>query len=235
MPYIDTPNGKFKYKTIPLFPGVKQIDKVIANENLKLLKSILDSHDIHFQLHAGTLLGAVREHDFISHDEDIDLALLEKYRCKLLCILPELEEKGFNVCRYDRRDLISVIRKGEYIDFYFYRPYNDKLLSCSGWLVLRNHLEKSVMLEFKGNLYEIPKNWEEYLVAEYGKNWRTPLKWNNYEIPKWKRLIFNLKEHLKDYIPEVISPYLLKKANMNLTELSLNRLRRNLNIETDFQ
>lgn len=230
MPYLDTPNGKFKYKTIPLFPGVKQIDKEIANENLKLLKSILESHDIIFQLHAGTLLGAVREHDFINHDEDIDLALLNKYRNAVLSILPELENNGFQVCRYDRRDLLSIIRKGEYIDFYFYKPYNDLLMSCSGWLVLKEHIKDSIELEFKGEKYNIPYKWKEYLIAEYGNNWNIPIKWNNYQMPIYKRVLFNLKEYSKDYLPNFLFKYLSSKAELRLINKSLCRLKKNLRI-----
>ena len=70
MPSVMTSHGAIRYKTIPLFPGVKRIDKEIAFENLCLLKSILDANGIKFQLAFGTLLGVVREHDFIDHDED---------------------------------------------------------------------------------------------------------------------------------------------------------------------
>ena len=45
-----TSHGAIRYKTIPLFPGVKRIDKEIAFENLCLLKSILDANGIKFQL-----------------------------------------------------------------------------------------------------------------------------------------------------------------------------------------
>lgn len=38
MPSVMTPHGAIRYKTIPLFPGVKRIDKEIAFENLCLLK-----------------------------------------------------------------------------------------------------------------------------------------------------------------------------------------------------
>lgn len=41
MPSVMTSHGAIRYKTIPLFPGVKRIDKEIAFENLCLLKSIL--------------------------------------------------------------------------------------------------------------------------------------------------------------------------------------------------
>ena len=72
---IQTPIGTYRYKFIPIFEGIKQIDKQIANENLKLLKEVCDKHHLTFLLYFGTLLGAVREHDFITHDEDIDLIM----------------------------------------------------------------------------------------------------------------------------------------------------------------
>lgn len=233
MPIIKTPYGEYNYKTIPLYPGVKQIDKNIANENLSLLKHILDSKSIPFQLHAGTLLGAVRDHDFISHDEDIDLALLDCYRNEILKIIPLLKSEGFEICRYDRRDLISIMRKGEYIDLYFYRRYNDKFLSCSGWLVINTHIENSTNLEFKGNTYSIPENWEQYLEAEYGKDWKTPIQWNNYLMPIYKRILFTIKAYLKDYLPLPLFNYLSNKAEKKLIKKSLIRLEKNLNISID--
>ena len=219
-----------KYKTIPLFPGVKMINKPVAAENLKLLKSILTEYGITFQLHAGTLLGAVRDHDFIDHDEDIDLAFLDEDRERVLAILPILEESAFKVCRFDRRDLISVIRNGEYIDLYFYKPYNDILRSCSGWLVKSEHLEKSIEYSFQRDNYLIPEKWEEYLIAEYGNNWNIPIKWNNYNIPRYKRILFNLKEYSKDYIPGPLFRVLSRKAEQKLISRSLQRLKKNLNL-----
>jgi hypothetical protein len=72
---INTLKGKYTYKYVPIFLGIKPIDKAIAKENLLLLKDILDKNHLRFLLLFGTLLGAVREHDFIAHDEDIDLVM----------------------------------------------------------------------------------------------------------------------------------------------------------------
>ena len=82
MPKIHTSSGTITYKTYPLYTGVKVINKEISQENLLLLKRILDNYSIFFGLIAGTLLGAVREHDFINHDEDTDLFFLEEDKQK---------------------------------------------------------------------------------------------------------------------------------------------------------
>ena len=98
---IKTPVGNYYYKYVPIFLGIKPIDKVIAKENLLLLKKILNNNDVSFILAFGTLLGAVREHDFISHDEDIDLIMFKKDMPKFLSLLFILRENGFDVVRYE--------------------------------------------------------------------------------------------------------------------------------------
>ena len=119
MPKIKLTNGVYQYKTIPIFEGVKRINKEIAFKNLCILKNELDQYGIEFQITFGTLLGAIREKDFIEHDEDIDLLVLGEKKQQLFDLLPELRKIGFEVARYDRRDLLSLIKDGEYIDFYF--------------------------------------------------------------------------------------------------------------------
>ena len=223
-----TSHGAINYKTVPLFPGVKRIDKEIAIENLSLLKVILDANGIKFQLAFGTLLGAVREHDFIDHDEDIDLAFLDENRSALLNVLPELMKAGFQVCRYDRRDLLSVMRKGEYIDFYFYRPWHEGLRICSGWINLEKHLVNSTQIKFKGFSFWVPKDYEEYLIGEYGTNWHVPVQWNSYRLPKWKVGFFNLKEHLKDWLPDFFFFWIARKSEKKLCMKCCKRLGNNL-------
>lgn len=93
---IKTPVGNYYYKYVPIFLGIKPIDKVIAKENLLLLKGILDKHNLKFLLSFGTLLGAVREHDFISHDEDIDLIMFKRDLPSFLSLLFELRKMVSN-------------------------------------------------------------------------------------------------------------------------------------------
>ena len=98
MPIIILPDGThFDYKIRPLYLGVKKINKKQAKENLLLLKSIADKSGLCFALAFGTALGAVREHDFIEHDEDIDLWVHYSQKDLLLSLLFELRENGFEV------------------------------------------------------------------------------------------------------------------------------------------
>jgi len=218
MPKIKTSTGEIAYKTQIIYWGVKKINKEIAADNLRDLKKVLDSEGIKFMLIAGTLLGAVREHDFITHDEDIDLAFLNEDKQKVFDILPKLLEIGFEIARYDKRELMSIIRNGEYIDFYFFKPKEGEfgIRTCSGWLILEKFLTRYGQLEFKGEMFSVPKDYIEFLRCEYGDDWKTPIKWFDYEMPWWKLKLFAIKEHIKDWLPMfIMKPILVKVEARN--------------------
>lgn len=212
MPKIRTSLGYFKYKSHPVFVGIKRIDKKIAEENLSIIKNFLDLHEISFGLIAGTLLGAVREHDFISHDEDIDLFVLEEYKDKLIDLLPKLQDTGFMVARFDRRGLLSIIRKGEYIDLYFFKKIGKGIRHCCGWCIPETYLINTTSFTFKNNVYMVPTEYEQYLRYQYGENWKTPIQYANFELPKWKRKLYEWKECIKEVLPDCIFYSLVKKS-----------------------
>lgn len=224
MPKIKTPKGYIKYKTIPLYEGIKPLDKQKAEENLHILMPVLERYGIRTQLAAGSLLGAIREHDFIQHDEDIDLNILEEEKDSFFCALHDLKELGFEIARYDRRGLLSIIRNGEYIDFYIFSPYRGGLRYCSGMVFPKKFVEDLVTMKFKGETFYVPRETKEYLIFEYGPNWKTPVIWNNYNLSKWNRLKFMLKERMKDYIPDALffklaAPFEKKLYNKYNTKL----------------
>ena len=94
-----------------------KINRKIARENLLLLKEIFDKNNINFWLMYGTLLGAVRDKDFIIHDFDTDLGLFYSDINKLYELKEQLESNGFDLIRTKfPDDLITFMRKDEYID-----------------------------------------------------------------------------------------------------------------------
>lgn len=230
MPIIKTSTGDIHYKTQVIYLGVKQIDKKIAEENLLDLKKVLDDEGIRFMLIAGTLLGAVREHDFITHDEDIDLAFLNEDKQRVFDILPKLINIGFKIARYDKRELMSIIRNGEYIDLYFFKPKKGEhgVRTCSGWLILDKFLTRYGELNFKGEKFYVPEDYKEFLKCEYGDDWMTPVKWFDYQMPWWKLKLFALKEHIKDWLPMFIMKPLLVKVEARNETIYRKRLNRYL-------
>ena len=223
---IRTNSGVLKFRMIPLFLGVKVIDREKSTENLLLLKSVLDQAQIRFMLIAGTLLGAVREKDFIAHDEDVDLAFLAEDKERVLDLLPTIVEAGFTIARYNRRGVLSVMRQGEYIDLYFFDRYDADIRTCDGWLILDRFFADTAPLEFKGTSFLAPRDTEEYLLFEYGANWRTPIVWNNYTMPRWKVWMLKGKEYVKEWLPDWLYFRLARKAQQRNEAQSMQRVQR---------
>lgn len=214
MPTLYITGGEIRYKTIPLYPGCKRINKEIAFENLLLVRDVLTNKGVSFMLIAGTLLGAVREKDFIAHDEDVDIAFVDEDKQKVFDTLPDLIEIGFQIARFDRRGLLSIMRKGEYIDFYFFSQYTSRIRSCGGWLVLDEFLTRTTEIDFKGETFKVPKDYIGFLRCEYGESWQIPAQWFDYNMPKWKIVLLNIKEYIKDMLPDAIYFLLAKRSEL---------------------
>lgn len=201
--HIITPNGKYTYTFVPIFEGVKRIDKHQAKENLFLFKEIVDKYNLKFLLAFGTLLGAVREHDFIDHDEDIDLIMMKSDMDKFLSLLFEFRKYGFEVIRYERRGFLSLMRKGEYIDFYFYEPYpeNKDLMYCCQDIFPKKLLEDTAPITFLGRNFNAPRDYKKMMEISYGKDWMTPVEKFDFKLSKYERLKQWLKQYIKVMLP----------------------------------
>lgn len=223
---IPTARGPYRYRFVPLFEGKKRINKAIATENLALLKTVLDAHGIRFMLYWGTLLGCMREHDFIAHDEDIDLLLKINELPRFVDCLWELRELGFEVARFERRGFLSLIRKGEYTDFYFARPLegHEGVWHCSQYVMKKEWIECARTCEFAGGEYLIPQDWEKALVQEYGSTWTTPIVMFNYEQSAVKRAKSWLLQYAKVVLPLNLVEKLQERKDMPLRAGWLRRL-----------
>ena len=223
---INTPKGKYSYKYVPIYLGVKPIDKAIAKENLLLLKETLDRHHLRFLLLFGTLLGALREHDFIAHDEDIDLVMKKEDMPGFLSTLFELREQGFELARYERRGFLSIIRKGEYIDIYFFQPYPDdsNLYYCCRDICKKEILDDAIPYAFQGSEFLIPRNYIEYLEYYFGSNWQTPIQTNNFNQSVWTVRKEKIKIYIKALMPVWLAEHLQSKSDKPYLEKWVKKL-----------
>jgi len=173
-------NEKFYYEEVELFHGRKIMDPKISLENLRIFNNIMEKSQVLYGLFFGSLLGAIREKNFIEHDEDIDIYLLNEEREKFLRLLVLFKNEGLNLVRSEG-DMLSLMRNNEYIDIYFFKP---KLKF--GFIKLRvfsneyeyaaENLENPIKYIFLGINISIPNNPKTVIEKIYGKNWRTPLK-----------------------------------------------------------
>lgn len=168
---------------------------------LKKAKGALDTLGIEFWLHGGTCLGAIREKNFILHDWDIDLGILQKDEHKL--DLKEFERKGFvliSVHRDQKTNKGLVISFRTRLDFLagacglpvlnflrvldinvFYEKdeflwqavyFNNKKIAYVFSKKLFKNLKE---IEFLGLKVKVPNPVEEFLTEHFGE-WRIPKK-----------------------------------------------------------
>lgn len=229
MAKIEIPDGRiYTYKVHTLYLGVKQINKSQAKENLLLLKKIADRNGLRFALAFGTALGAVREHDFIEHDEDIDLWVHYSSINLLLSLLFELRDNGFEVARWDRRGFLSIIRKNEYIDLYVYYPDDraENIMSCCGDPMPQKFVEEWIKIPFLGEQFYVAKDWEEMMLFRYGKNWRIPIPYTNFNVSGISKVLSIVKEHVKNILPSFVYTIVYKRLDKKKLERYLYRLDR---------
>lgn len=212
MATLKTRRGLYHYKPVTIYLGITQINKEVAFQNLKDVAQVLKKHNIPLTPCFGTLLGIVRDNDFIDWDEDIDLMILSEDREDLLDAFWDLREIGFEVIREDRcNHLYSIMKNGEYIDFYVMDKVSPELrTNYGGGLYFENHLTNLINYNFKGLNIMIPKDYEEYLSFVYG-DWKTPVKYipeDLSEVIKTKRRIL---QKIKGMIPSKLKFWMLKK------------------------
>lgn len=177
-----------QFSEIKLFGKVitTSFDRKRAFENLKDIYKICNKLDIPIFPFAGTLLGIVRENDFIGHDEDMDFGIRFKdYKPNLVNALIsngfkfELSigklEKGLEL-RFSKRhiqvDIFIFYDKLDYQCTYCY-DNNGNLYELK---FNAFQLEERI---FKTTRILVPTNVEDFIRQQYGNDWKTPKKvWN---------------------------------------------------------
>ena len=142
-------------------------------------KEIVEDEGLTLLLANGTLLGAVREKDFIEWDDDVDMdTLAEEFVPKFETIKGRLLDLGYIVRAipdYPRMK-INVYNKGEKVGILaIYKGEKNYHRGPYRWpLEVYENLEE---IEFRGIKFVTPKI-EKYIEHQYGKNWKTPKREN---------------------------------------------------------
>lgn len=212
MASIKTPRGRFHYKPRFVYLGIKRINPDIAFDNLTVLVGILEKAGITVSPAYGSLLGIIREKGFIAWDEDIDLFILKEDKDKFLNSLWDMKDAGFELIRDVRvGHLYSVMRNGEYIDFYVMEPVTPEVrTTLGGGFVFEKYLKDLIDWDFNGLTIKIPREYEECLDFMYG-DWRTPVQYANFKLSRWQIFKMRVSAFAKKLLPPKLHLALLKR------------------------
>ena len=163
-------HARIRYKRIP---PMAHDD---AKEALLRFKEVYDRHGITFWLVFGTLLGAVRDGDFIPWDTDIDLACYWTDLEKICVALDELQVMGFQVIMATEDDgFFEVQWKGIYIHVGVMRLFRGTMWQYAWACERHDYFSKLKTIPFLGTTFLIPQDAEAYLREHYsGERWKTP-------------------------------------------------------------
>lgn len=150
---------------------------------LESIKDILDDAGIEFWLESGTLLGAIRDKDFIEDDKDIDISVKRENQSDITKLVREFKKMGdvsYRVVQTPHGQFINghhVIKDGFKMDIYYWWKIKDGYLAYTNpesvSINKAKHYDTLDTIDFLGMKVKVPHNPEEYLTGVYG-DWRTP-------------------------------------------------------------
>ncbi len=168
-----------------------KMDLKNANVYLQDLKRVFDAHGIPFFLFYGTLLGAVREQDFIVYDGDVDVAILAENSDKIKLAEPDFKKLGYYLAyssiqkkfsqAYIAKKTIPKLKVDIYALFkwrekrWFPRYSNDARYGgphIKGIYYSDKYFQNFETIQFKGAEYKVPSPPEEFLTELWGE-WYT--------------------------------------------------------------
>jgi len=164
-------NQALESKTINEASSISTALRQNGKKALVSLKQIFDSQGKRFFLSSGTLLGAIREKDFIGGDLDIDLGVFADEISK-----DELKKmfvgSGFYLDRDFEHELGFLSGDGVLVEFFFCERDAEHVIMRSygqthEWLFSPFEL---ISHEFLGHQFLIPDNYEKHLRENFG-NW----------------------------------------------------------------
>jgi hypothetical protein len=168
-----------------------------ATTALREFLAVADQLGVKLWLTDGTLLGAVRENDFIKHDGDIDLGcFVEDYTWRRGGMTYELARRGFKlVQKYGSADCgleLTYRGHGVHVDvFFFYKCSQSGKWWHGAWERAQDYPGLFRLIQYRYSPFELtpavfkgisclmPADAEAYLIQKYGEGWRTPVeKWD---------------------------------------------------------
>lgn len=199
---IKTSKGLFEYKQHLLYFGEKTIVKDQMIENLNIFSIYLDKIDINWGPVFGTLIGIVRNDDFLPWSPCFDIYILKEDEERFKDVLWLLRDVGFNLVRYERRGLYYLERNGEYLKVFVLHKISTDVRHTGGSdFIHEKYLQNITKWSFKGIDFNVPQELDEYLTFQYDE-WTTPKQTVFYKLGAVKKGFTWLKKFIQDALPD---------------------------------
>ena len=204
---IKTSKGLLEYNNQYLYLGDKKINPQVMIDDLKILSFYLDKIDICWGPAFGTLIGIVRNDDFIPWIPNFDIFILKEDEERFKDVLWLLKEEGFQLVRYERRGLYYLERNGEYFKIFVLRKISSEIRHTGGSdFVYEKYLQNTVKWDFKGVELNVPQELDEYLSFQYG-NWIVPAQTKFYKRSLWGQFFLKAEMWIQDHLSDNIYYY----------------------------
>lgn len=190
----------------------RPLDQEAAKYLLITINKVLREHGITLMPMFGTLLGAIREHDFIKKDDDVDVVIYAKDKNAIFALCPELEKYDIHLHCYVLPWIFTFEYKGMTCDIYpLYEsvwPWTNHYYLLLEYYISRKFFDTTEDYELFGEIFKVPAHPEKILTYLYGKDWRIPQnrkpRYESY-VFFWRyahrfvqRCIRYIKRHLKN-------------------------------------
>lgn len=187
-----------------------------AKEILFKTQDVLSKLGINIYLSFGTLLGAVRDKDFIKGDLDVDVYV--KNEKALFDNLEKIKEDGLILIRARKHKVYSFRyhnKPGCYIDIYICRKtfsiWGVYCFQLLGKMVPKQYLQDGE-IEFLGRNFRCPRNPEKILEFWYYDTWSIPIAKSD------RKYTYDVSSHyyymiFYKWMKKIVKSLLLKKED----------------------
>lgn len=206
MAKIKTSKGFLHYNNRIIDFSKKLIKKDKMTERLGLLSVYLDKIGINWGPAFGTLIGIIRNDDYLPWSPHFDVYILKEDEERFKDVLWSLIDAGFELVRHERRGLYYLEKDGEYFKIFVLHKISSDVRHTGGTdFIHEKYLQNTTKWVFKGISLNVPSDVDEYLTFQYG-NWIDPVQTKFYSgtINKWKRMI---SMAVQDTLPDSIYYY----------------------------
>ena len=166
------------------------MNKEAMAKNLLDFKEAMDRFAIPFVFIFGTLLGVIREGDFISYDTDVDVACFAPDHRRMGGVIKELRDKGFYIPDRNACPLHDhfFIRDGEKIEVWWFDRIDKEYIYDDIVRYPDYYFASLEDVDFLNTKFKVPNNPKAFLEYTYGIEWTKPNPKASYTLKRHKKL-----------------------------------------------